>query len=451
MPSDQNNHPNTLIKSNSNGNSEKPEKVLKFLFVSFESLSGDLAWQIKKEGHQVKVFIESKDDQDVYDGILDKVDDWQKHKDWADVIVFDDTGFGKIADSLRAQGKLVVGGSEYTDKLENNREFGQLEMKRLGLLTLAHWDFNDYEEALKFIAENPGRYVYKPSGLVSSDWKSLLFLGKDDDGKDLHEILRSNQKVLKNKIKQFQLQKFVSGVEIAVGAFFNGNDFIYPINVNFEHIKLFPGDIGPFTGEMGTLMYWSQPNTIFKLTLEKFKEDIKKSGYVGYIDINCIANARGIYPLEFTSRFGYPTISVQSEGVLSKWGEFLYALAKGENFDLKTKKGFQLGIVCATPPFPYDDKTEMSIYKDLSITFKKPNYEGIHLGDIKFIDGNWCIAGDTGYDLVVTGSGTTVEDARKQAYGRIDNVILQNMFYRTDIGLGWYEDSDKLQTWGYLY
>ena len=29
--------------------------------------------------------------------------------------------------------------------------------------------------------------------------------------------------------------------------------------------------------------------------------------------------------------------------------------------------------------------------------------------------------------------------------------LLQNMFYRTDIGLGWYEDSDKLQTWGYLY
>ena len=45
----------------------------------------------------------------------------------------------------------------------------------------------------------------------------------------------------------------------------------------------------------------------------------------------------------------------------------------------------------------------------------------------------------------------TVEDARKQTYGRVENVLLQNMFYRTDIGLGWYEDSDKLQTWGYLY
>jgi len=139
------------------------------------------------------------------------------------------------------------------------------------------------------------------------------------------------------------------------------------------------------------------------------------------------------------------------EGIVSEWGDFLHKIAKGENYELKTKKGFQIGVVIATPPFPYDDKSEMAIYQDLSIIFKKLNLEGIHLGDVKLVDENWRIAGDTGYALVVTGSGTTVEDARKQVYGRIDNILLQNMFYRTDIGLGWYEDSDKLQTWGYLY
>ena len=46
----------------------------KFLFVSFISLSGDLAWKVKKEGHEVKVYIESKDDSDVYDSMLDKVE-----------------------------------------------------------------------------------------------------------------------------------------------------------------------------------------------------------------------------------------------------------------------------------------------------------------------------------------------------------------------------------------
>src|SRR3989344_1631357 len=237
-----------------------PKIQRKFLFVSWESLSGDLAWQIKKEGHEVKIYIKSEDDKDVYDGFLEKVSDWKQFVDWADVIVFDDVGFGKEADELRKKGKLVVGGSEYTDKLEENREFGQSEMKRVGMLTLPHWDFSNYDLALKFIEENPGRYVYKPSGFTLSNWKGFLFLGKDEDGKDLLEIIRSNKKVLQSRIKEFQLQKFVQGVEIAVGAFFNGNDFIYPLNINFEHKKLFPGNIGPFTGEMGTLDYWSQPN-----------------------------------------------------------------------------------------------------------------------------------------------------------------------------------------------
>ena len=130
-------------------NGEK--KVFKFLFVSHESLSGDLAWQIQKEGHQVKIYIKNPDDQDVYDGILEKVPDWKSNTDWADVIVFDDVGFGSQADSLRKAGKLVIGGSAYTDKLEEDREFGQSEMKRVGMLTLPHWDFSDYNSALKFI------------------------------------------------------------------------------------------------------------------------------------------------------------------------------------------------------------------------------------------------------------------------------------------------------------
>lgn len=433
---------------NSNNNFFQPKK---FLFVSFESLSGDLAWQIKKEGHEVKAFIKSETDKDVYDGFLDKVDDWEKHKDWADVFVFDDVGFGEIADSLRSQGKLVVGGSKYTDRIEEDREFGQDEMKKSGMLTLPHWDFSDFDSAIEFIKNNPGTYVFKPSGTIASDQKGILFLGQEDDGKDIMEILEQNKKAWAKKIKRFQLQKMAVGVEVAVGAFFNGEDFIYPVNINFEHKKLFPGDIGPYTGEMGTLMFWSPSNEIFRSTLLKIKAELAKSGYVGYIDINCIANAKGIYPLEFTSRFGYPTISIQMEGITTPWGEFLYKLAKREPIDLKIKKGFQMGVVVAVPPFPFDDKNEAFIYKDLSILFKKSHFDGIHLGDVKKINETWSVAGESGYVLVVTGSGLTVDDTRKQVYARLNNIVLQNMFYRTDIGLKWYKDSDRLQTWGYLY
>src|SRR3989344_5349346 len=147
--------------SNGNGDSHSEKNKYKFLFISFESLSGDLAWKIQNEGHQVKCYIKSVTDE--YDGFLEKIDDWKKYTDWADVIVFDDVGFGKEAEALRKEGKFVIGGSVYTDRLEEDREFGQAEMKRLGMLTLPSWDFDDYDKALQFIKENPGRYVYKPS------------------------------------------------------------------------------------------------------------------------------------------------------------------------------------------------------------------------------------------------------------------------------------------------
>ena len=128
----------------------------------------------------------------------------------------------------------------------------------------------------------------------------------------------------------------------------------------------------------------------------------------------------------------------------------MYNIANHKDFELRTKKGFQVGVVCVTPPFPYNDPVQMDIYKDLSILFKKPNLEGIHLGDVKIVDGVWRIAGYSAYVLIVTGSGSTMDEARKQTYSRIDNIILVNMFYRTDIGAAWGEDSDKLMTWGYI-
>jgi phosphoribosylamine--glycine ligase len=137
---------------------------MRFLFISEENLSGDLAYTIKKEGHEVKycVINPSEGDKDIGDGFYEKVNDWEEYKDWADTIIFDDVGFGIIADKLREEGKNVIGGTVYTDRLEMDREFGQNEMKRVGMLVLPHWDFEDFNSAISFIKNNPGRYVFKP-------------------------------------------------------------------------------------------------------------------------------------------------------------------------------------------------------------------------------------------------------------------------------------------------
>ncbi|MFH0884549.1 MAG: phosphoribosylamine--glycine ligase, partial [Candidatus Micrarchaeota archaeon] len=285
------------MNGNNHPNSAKPK--LKFLFVSIDALIGDLAWEVKKEGHDVKYYILENDQRDICDGFVDKVDNWKDHVDWADCVVFDDFGFGTEADELRKAGKAVVGGSAYTDRLEMDREFGQSEMKSVGINIIPRWNFTNFDEAIDFLTKNSDRYVIKPSGLAQNE-KELLFVGQEDDGRDIVEMLERYKKNWGKMIKAFQIQKFISGVEVAVGAFFNGEDFIYPINVNFEHKKMFPGDLGPSTGEMGTSMFFTNRSPIFDATLLKMKDKLTAAGYVGYIDINCIANSRGIYPLEFT-------------------------------------------------------------------------------------------------------------------------------------------------------
>jgi phosphoribosylamine---glycine ligase len=424
--------------------------VTNFLFVSIEALSTDLAWQLTKAGHQVKMFTKSQNEKDVGDGFVEKVDDWESLKDWAEVVVFDDIGFGELAEKLRAEGKPVVGGSVYTDKLENDREFGQNELRDAGVGTLPSWNFTSFDEAIEFVKKNPDRYVIKPSGNAQNE-KELLFVGQEEDGKDVEQVLVHYKLKWSNKIKFFQIQKFETGVEVGIGAFFNGKDFAYPININFEHKRLFPKNIGPSTGEMGTTMYWTKTNPLFESTLLKTKEKLAASKYVGYIDLNCIANSKGIFPLEWTSRFGYPTISIQMEGVTSEWGAFLADLAQGKDAQLKTKKGYQVGVVVAIPPFPFeDDKAFRKYSEDATILFKKQNLNGVHIGEVKLVEGDWHVAGRSGYVLIITGSGPSMQDAINAAYQAVGNVMIPNMFYRDDIGQRWFKDVDMLLSWGYL-
>ena len=68
-----------------------------FLFVSLEGLIADIAWQVVKEGHEVKLFIESKDEHELGDGFVPKTEDWVSEVPWADVIVFDDVLGGRRA------------------------------------------------------------------------------------------------------------------------------------------------------------------------------------------------------------------------------------------------------------------------------------------------------------------------------------------------------------------
>lgn len=89
-----------------------------FLFCSIDAaLIGDLAWQVHREGHSLRKYIEAEGDRGIADDFVQKTDDWQADVAWADVIIFDDIwvgseiGTGEIAEDIRAERHAVVGGT----------------------------------------------------------------------------------------------------------------------------------------------------------------------------------------------------------------------------------------------------------------------------------------------------------------------------------------------------
>lgn len=421
-----------------------------FLFVSRYGESLDLAYAVQNEGHKVKMYIEESGCREIGLGFVKRTPNWEKQTEWADIVVFDYTGYGEKSKALKASGKLVFGGNVYTDNLELDRNFGQEELKRHGIRILPSRDFQTFEDAIHFIRKHPDCYVIKPSG-ETQELKQLLFVGQDDEGADVIRILQAYERSWGNDFGTFQLQKKVKGVEISVSGYFNGKDFIRPLNVTFEHKKLFPRELGVSTGEMGSSMFWTKDSPIFDATLAKFTPTLREQGFNGHIDLNCIVNGNGIYPLEFTSRFGFPQVFIQRAGINEDFGQFLLKVARGENFSIHVKKGFQVGAFIVVPPFPYEDKKTFRLFsKDAVVVFKKDKKEGVHPMHVKRISNEWLITGDTGIAVLVTGTGVTMKDAQRMMQNRISNVIVNNGYYRTDIGDRWQEDSDRLWSWGLL-
>ena len=63
------------------------------------------------------------------------------------------------------------------------------------------------------------------------------------------------------------------------------------------------------------------------------------------------------------------------EGVQSEWGSFLYEIAHGNPFPLKTKKGYQVCVIIAIPPFPFEDDKAFGKYSEgAHILFRKQSW-----------------------------------------------------------------------------
>src|SRR4029077_12110877 len=139
---------------------------------------------------------------------------------------------------------------------------------------------------------------------------------------------------------------------------------IGPVNVNFEHKKVATGrhgkGLGFNCGEQGTLMFYDQRPMmqvrLFRETLAKLQPILEAIDFRGQIDVNCIVNEKGIFPLELTPRLGYPSSYIEPELQITPWSELFYAIASGRSINNKVKAGWGVGVVLCGEGYPFWDE-----------------------------------------------------------------------------------------------
>jgi phosphoribosylamine--glycine ligase len=378
---------------------------------------------------------------------------WIRDAGASGIIIFEGTSFGSVQDELRREGFHVIGGGTFGSRLEIDREFGQQCMRDAGLKTAAAHRFTNFDAAMDFVLKRPRRYVFKLNG--GGFASSRNHVGELDDGRDIIAVLKQQKKSWDSReVPDFVLMDHISGVEMGVGAYFNGHDFMDAVVVDWEHKKFFNGDLGELTGEMGTLLSYDHSGPLFHATLARMKEQLRVGNYVGYINLNTIVNVDGIWPLEFTCRFGDPGYAICDALHVDNWGVLFQRMIARDRRDFRTHRGFAVGVVLSVPPFPYRDRYAQ-LSRGLPIFFRddlsREDQDNIHLHEVEYRDGELIASGEMGYLMVVTGRGATASTARTNAYALAARIVVPNLRYRTDIGARFIERDcaalQKLNLW----
>lgn len=420
---------------------------------------GEMYFRLAAAGHEVHVFIENADAHDVFGGMLARVDDWRLELPWIrqagaqGIIVFECALKGELQDELRRDGHRVIGGSAYGDRLEGDREFGQQVLRDLGLKTARSHRFTAAASAIDFVRANPARYVLKYNGAGSE--RTRNFVGDMDDGADIIALLDvRREREAPDAPPDFVLMEHLRGVEVGVGAFFDGEHFLRPACLDWEHKRFFPGDLGELTGEMGTIVTYRGTDTIFEATLARMADNLRAGGYCGYINLNLIANDQGLWPLEFTSRFGDPGYAICEALHLESWDSIFLNMLDRTTRILATRAGYAAGIVLTVPPFPYSHGyAELS--KGLPVCFRDAmtsvQRKHLHLCEVASVRQQLVTSGMCGCIGIATGAGDSIEAARQEAVALAEQVVVPNLRYRKDIGRKLVEsDFQTLRELGYL-
>lgn len=374
------------------------------------------------------------------------IDDWRPSMDWVgkDGLIWLSGNFRFLheLDRWREFGFKVFGPTVASARLEIERGAGMEAMQAVGIEVPPYQTFNGLAETEVFARKSDRAWVFKPMG--DADDKAMTYVA--DDPADLVGWLR-RQIAAGKQVNQCMLQEKIDMLaEIGVSGWMGPDGFLPDRwQVCFEHKKLMNGEIGPNTGEQGTVCQYVETDKLADHMLKPMEPVLRALGHRGDFAVGAMIDTKGrAWPLEFTARAGWPAFFIQLASHRGDPAKWMLELLNGRD-TLRVSQDVAIGVVLAQPRYPYNasppDLVEGNPISGIEEAWADIHPVSVMLGKGPVMQGGKVVDGPsyqtTGEMVAVaTGLGGTVTKARRRVYGTVDTVRFPNRMYRTDIGDG---------------
>ncbi len=367
---------------------------------------------------------------------FEKLVAFAKEKEIDMVIVgMDDPLVGGLVDEMEAAGIRTFGPRKNAAVLEGSKAFSKDLMKKYGIPTAAYENFDNAQDAVAYLEKAQFPIVLKADGLALG--KGVLICRNLEEAEEgVRSIMLDKQ--FGSAGNKLVIEQFMTGREVSVLSFVDGKT-IRTMTSAQDHKRAMDGDKGLNTGGMGTFspspFYTKEVDefcqkNIYQPTVDAMAAEGRE--FKGIIFFGLMLTEDGPKVLEYNARFGDPEAQVVLPRMKNDMIEVMEACIDGRlgEIDLQFEDNAAVCVVLASDGYPVKYEKGYLI-RGLENFDGKDGYYCFHAGTKQTEAG---IVTNGGRVLGITAKGSSLKEARANAYQAAEWVDFDNKYMRHDIG-----------------
>jgi len=258
---------------------------------------------------------------------------------------------------FRAAGIRCFGPTKDAARMEGSKTFSKDFMARHNIPTARYQNFNNYEEARKYLDSVSYNVVIKATGLAAG--KGVIVpSSKDEAHTALNQIIGTKE--LGPAGDEVVIEEYLEGQELSFLSFSDGYT-IKSLPAAQDHKRIFVGDKGPNTGGMGCYaptkvatpqLVEEVHRTILQPTIDCMRKE--KMPFVGMLFTGIMITKDGPKTLEYNVRFGDPETQTLLPLMDGDLAEVMVACTEGwlDSVNLGHYPLFSTTVVAAAAGYP---------------------------------------------------------------------------------------------------